>query len=66
VIIAFHSLEDRVVKHTARMLAKGDGLPGGEGMVRVLTKRPVIAGEAERDVNPRSRSAKLRAVERVA
>lgn len=66
VIIAFHSLEDRIVKHTARMLAKGDGPDGGAGMVRVLTKRPVIAGEAERDVNPRSRSAKLRAVERVA
>lgn len=66
VIIAFHSLEDRIVKHTARMLAKGDGLAGGEGIVRVLTKKPVTAGEAERDVNPRSRSAKLRAVERVA
>jgi 16S rRNA (cytosine1402-N4)-methyltransferase len=66
VIIAFHSLEDRIVKHTARMLAKGDGDAGGEPIVKVLTKRPVIAGEAERDVNPRSRSAKLRAVERVA
>jgi 16S rRNA (cytosine1402-N4)-methyltransferase len=66
VIIAFHSLEDRVVKHTARMLAKGDEPAGGDVRVRVLTKRPVIAGEAERDVNPRSRSAKLRAVERVA
>ena len=66
VIIAFHSLEDRIVKHTARMLAKGEGPAAGEAMVRVLTKRPVVAGEAERDVNPRSRSAKLRAVERVA
>ncbi len=66
VIIAFHSLEDRIVKHTARMLARGEGLAGGDAIVRVLTKRPVIAGEAERDVNPRSRSAKLRAVERVA
>lgn len=66
VIIAFHSLEDRIVKHTARMLATGDGHLRGEGLVRVLTKKPVTAGEAERDVNPRSRSAKLRAVERVA
>lgn len=66
VIIAFHSLEDRIVKHTARMLAKGEGPAGGDVMVRVLTKRPVTAGQAERDVNPRSRSAKLRAVERVA
>ena len=64
VIIAFHSLEDRIVKHTARLLAKGEG--PGDVRIRVLTKRPVIAGEAERDVNPRSRSAKLRAVERVA
>jgi 16S rRNA (cytosine1402-N4)-methyltransferase len=64
-VIAFHSLEDRIVKHTARMLAKGDGRLG-DALVRVLTKRPVTAGEAERDVNPRSRSAKLRAVERVA
>ena len=60
VVIAFHSLEDRIVKHTARVLERG------EGIVRVLTKKPVTAGEAERDVNPRSRSAKLRAVERVA
>jgi 16S rRNA (cytosine1402-N4)-methyltransferase len=60
VIIAFHSLEDRIVKHTSRMLERG------EGLVRVLTKKPVTAGEAEEDVNPRSRSAKLRAVERVA
>lgn len=66
VIIAFHSLEDRIVKHTARVLAKGDGLLRSEGLVRVLTKKPVVAGQAERDVNPRSRSAKLRAVERVA
>ena len=66
VIIAFHSLEDRIVKHTARMLAKGDGLTRGEGVVRILTKKPVIASEAERAENPRSRSAKLRAVEKVA
>ncbi|MEX2271709.1 MAG: 16S rRNA (cytosine(1402)-N(4))-methyltransferase RsmH [Vicinamibacterales bacterium] len=66
VIIAFHSLEDRIVKHTARVLAKGDGFLRGEGLVRVLTKKPVTAGEAERAVNPRARSAKLRAVEKIA
>jgi 16S rRNA (cytosine1402-N4)-methyltransferase len=60
VIIAFHSLEDRIVKHTARLLAKSDGL------VRVLTKKPVMAGEIERAGNPRARSAKLRAVEKIA
>ena len=60
VIIAFHSLEDRIVKHTARVLERG------EGLVRVLTKKPVIASEAERAGNPRARSAKLRAVEKLA
>ncbi len=60
VVIAFHSLEDRIVKHTARVLERG------EGLVRVLTKKPVMASDAERDVNPRARSAKLRAVEKLA
>lgn len=67
VVIAFHSLEDRIVKHTLRMLAAaGDGLARGEGLVRVLTKKPVMAAGAELAGNPRARSAKLRAVERVA
>ena len=59
-IIAFHSLEDRIVKHTLRSLAAGD-----TPTVRLLTKRPVAGGEAEVDANPRARSAKLRAAERV-
>lgn len=58
--VSFHSLEDRIVKHTFRALANGP-----EASVRVLTKKPVIASEAERDHNPRSRSAKLRVVERL-
>ncbi|HUF22748.1 MAG TPA: 16S rRNA (cytosine(1402)-N(4))-methyltransferase RsmH [Vicinamibacterales bacterium] len=66
VVIAFHSLEDRIVKHTMRMLAKGEGLIRGEGLVRVLTKKPVTATDGEVAGNPRARSAKLRAVERVA
>ncbi|HUE86737.1 MAG TPA: 16S rRNA (cytosine(1402)-N(4))-methyltransferase RsmH [Vicinamibacterales bacterium] len=53
-VITFHSLEDRVVKHTFRRLET----------VRVLTKRPVVAGDDEIARNPRARSAKLRAVER--
>jgi 16S rRNA (cytosine1402-N4)-methyltransferase len=53
-IITFHSLEDRVVKHTFRRLET----------VRVLTKRPIVADEQEIARNPRARSAKLRAVER--
>ena len=58
VIISFHSLEDRRVK---------DALREGErsGLYRVLTKKPVTASEAEVDSNARSRSAKLRAAERV-
>jgi len=57
VVISFHSLEDRIVKHTWRELAAA-------GTARLLTKRPVTAGEAEMAENPRARSAKLRALER--
>jgi 16S rRNA (cytosine1402-N4)-methyltransferase len=60
VVIAFHSLEDRIVKHTLRALQQRDGL------VRVLTKKPIVAGDEEVQRNPRSRSAKLRAAERTA
>jgi 16S rRNA (cytosine1402-N4)-methyltransferase len=58
VIISFHSLEDRLVKDAMR-----DGAHGG--VYRLLTKKPVVAGEDEVRQNPRSRSAKLRAAERV-
>jgi 16S rRNA (cytosine1402-N4)-methyltransferase len=61
VVITFHSLEDRIVKHTLRALEKG-----GEVGVRTLTKKPVVPGEDEIEKNPRARSAKLRAAERVA
>ena len=59
-VIAFHSLEDRVVKHTFRRLA------AEPGVVRLLTRRPVMPGEAERERNPRARSARLRVVEKAA
>jgi 16S rRNA (cytosine1402-N4)-methyltransferase len=59
-VIAFHSLEDRIVKHTFRALAQG------EAAVSILTKRPLEAGEDEVTRNPRARSAKLRAIERLA
>ena len=58
-VISFHSLEDRVVKHTLRGLAHRD-----DKTITVLTKRPVTCGETEADVNPRARSAKLRAAVR--
>jgi 16S rRNA (cytosine1402-N4)-methyltransferase len=56
-VITFHSLEDRVVKHTFRALQS-------EGRVTIRTKRPVIPAAAEVESNARARSAKLRAVER--
>ena len=58
VIISFHSLEDRIVKDAMREGAK-------QRQYRLLTKKPVTATEDEIDRNPRSRSAKLRAAERV-
>ena len=58
VVIAFHSLEDRIVKHTMRTLAQA-----GTGL-RLLTKKPVLAGDEEVERNPRARSAKLRGLAR--
>ena len=60
-VIAFHSLEDRIVKHTLRGLAQS-----GELAIRVLTKRPIVPADAELMTNPRARSAKLRVAERIA
>ena len=60
-VIAFHSLEDRVVKHTMRRVAGG-----GDAGLRLLWRKARKPGEAEVDANPRARSAKLRAIERVA
>jgi 16S rRNA (cytosine1402-N4)-methyltransferase len=62
-VIAFHSLEDRIVKRRLRALAGRDG--GGPARLRILTKHVVTAGDDERSRNPRSRSAKLRAAERI-
>jgi 16S rRNA (cytosine1402-N4)-methyltransferase len=59
-VITFHSLEDRIVKHTLRALAQA-----AEPVVRVLTKKPIVPGEDEVRRNPRARSAKLRAAEKV-
>jgi 16S rRNA (cytosine1402-N4)-methyltransferase len=56
-MISFHSLEDRIVKHDFREEQR-------QGRLKVITKRPVMAGAEERSVNPRSRSAKLRVAER--
>jgi 16S rRNA (cytosine1402-N4)-methyltransferase len=56
-VIAFHSLEDRRVKQRFREL--------GEASFKLLTRKAIQASQAERDQNPRARSARLRAIERV-
>ncbi|MEO8258516.1 MAG: 16S rRNA (cytosine(1402)-N(4))-methyltransferase RsmH [Acidobacteriota bacterium] len=61
VVITFHSLEDRIVKHTFRALERSEDAP-----LRILTKKPVVATDQELQHNPRARSAKLRAAERAA
>jgi 16S rRNA (cytosine1402-N4)-methyltransferase len=76
VVISFHSLEDRIMKQELRRLAgycqcatRGSGWRqgvnvctcGAKRLVEILTKRPVVTDEFETEVNPRSRSAKLRA-----
>ena len=68
-IITFHSLEDRIVKHTFQRLAGKCVCPprqpvcncGAVKKVEVMTKKPILPTEAEQQENPRSRSAKLRA-----
>ncbi len=60
VVVTFHSLEDRIVKHTFRALEQSD-----EAAVKVLTKKPIVPTDEEVERNPRARSAKLRAAERV-
>jgi len=73
VVISFHSLEDRIVKHIFREYATGCTCPrnfpvcacDNTPRVRVLTGKPVTATTQEIEINPRSRSAKLRAVEKL-
>jgi 16S rRNA (cytosine1402-N4)-methyltransferase len=56
VVISFHSLEDRIAKDVLREIS-------AKGIWTVLTRKPIVADEAETDRNPRARSAKLRAAE---
>jgi len=74
VVIAYHSLEDRIVKNRFRDAAKGCSCPpgspvcicNGKQRLRVLTKRPLQPDAEEIRANPRARSARLRAAERIA
>ena len=70
-VISFHSLEDRIVKRFMRDISSRPKLPAGlpvmEADIEVpyrLVGKPVVAGEAELEVNPRARSARLRVLER--
>jgi 16S rRNA (cytosine1402-N4)-methyltransferase len=60
-VIAFHSLEDRIVKQTFRALSGGP-----EPVLRLVTKKPMTPSDTECHANRRARSAKLRIAERVA
>lgn len=60
-VITFHSLEDRIVKNFFNERSKDEG----ECRASMLTKKPIVASEQEQMENPRSRSAKLRAIEKV-
>lgn len=57
-VISFHSLEDRIVKNSFKEFK-------AQGLFNVLTKKPIMADESEKINNPRSRSAKLRVVEKM-
>lgn len=57
-VISFHSLEDRIVKHTFRKFASQNAL-------KIITKKPLRPSEVEKQINPPSRSAKLRIAEKI-
>lgn len=72
-IITFHSLEDRIVKQTFAGLAKGCVCPkefpvcmcGKTPEVKIISRKPILPSKTEEEVNPRSKSAKLRVVEKL-
>ena len=57
-VISFHSLEDRAIKHTFRALE-------ADGLIKIITPKPLTPGSAELGVNPSSRSSKFRVAERI-
>jgi len=73
-VISFHSLEDRIVKNIFRDLTRNCICPleqpectcgNNNAKIRVLTKKPITPSEEEINLNPRSRSAKLRVAEKI-
>ena len=72
-IITFHSLEDRIVKNGMANAAKGCTCPpnfpvcvcGNKPKVKLISRKPIVASDEELEVNPRSRSAKLRVCEKL-
>ncbi len=72
-VITFHSLEDRIVKTAMTAVSKGCTCPssfpvcvcGKKPQVRLISRKPIVAGQEELDANPRSRSAKLRVCEKL-
>lgn len=72
-VITFHSLEDRIVKVAMNAAAKGCTCPpefpvcicGKKPQVKIITRKPIVSGQAELDENPRARSAKLRICEKL-
>lgn len=72
-VITFHSLEDRIVKWTFKDLARKCTCPpeqmqctcGGKAKIKILTKKPIVATDDENKMNPPSRSAKLRVIEKL-
>ncbi len=72
-VITFHSLEDRIVKNAMAEAAKGCTCPpnfpvcvcGKKPKVKLITRKPIVSGDEELEVNPRARSAKLRICEKL-
>lgn len=72
-VITFHSLEDRIVKQTFQSLAEGCVCPknfpvcvcGNKPKVKIVTRKPIVSGNAELNRNIRAHSAKLRAVKKI-
>jgi 16S rRNA (cytosine1402-N4)-methyltransferase len=72
-VITFHSLEDRIVKNGMAAASKGCTCPpnfpvcvcGKKPQVKLISRKPIVSGQAELDRNPRARSAKLRVCEKL-